>query len=93
MDKNKRRAYLYASAFCFWTWSLATSQTARALVAKQRERTRSVRGSSLLVLLVYFPSKRPLAPQGSTSPVSDTGSPISFEVVVPSKSFKAVLII
>ena len=67
MDKNKRRAYLYASAFCFWTWSL-------------------------LVLLVYFPSKRPLAPQGSTSPVSDTGSPISFEVVVPSKSFKAVLI-
>ena len=41
----------------------------------------------------YFPSNRPLAPQGSTRPVSDTGSPISFEVVVPSKSLSAVLII
>ena len=42
---------------------------------------------------VYFPSNRPLAPHGSTSPVSETGNPISFEVVVPSKSLSAVLII
>lgn len=41
----------------------------------------------------YFPSNLPLAPHGSTSPVSDTGNPISFAVVVPSKSFNAVLII
>lgn len=44
----------------------------------------------LLLRMIYFDSQRPEAPQGSTSPLEDTGSPISSAVTMPSYFFITV---
>ena len=41
-------------------------------------------------LSFYFPSQRPLAPQGRIRPLEVTGSPSSWESVLPSKGLRAV---